>query len=427
MNLLRCQLISRLKSIFPAQFHDRLFLVGGSVRDLLTGRSGADLDLAAALTAVEFGDCGFHLVSGRSTAPIWFRHIPELGSIEISPLSSASDLTGDLSRRDFTINAIALDMTGTIIDPLNGRSDLTQCQLRPCTPESFTNDPLRIFRALRFEADGWRLTANAEALIRGHAWDEHLRKTPIERFSREMIKALSARQPDIFFRRMLEFQVGKGFLPEIFRMPGIPAGPLIHHPEGDLFTHSCQVLQRLAGKTDDPLARFCAFFHDLGKLSTDPARYPKHHGHDQAGFEPARSFCDGLRLPVGYRTALAWTSRLHSTLNLWNELRDGTRIKTAERALKAGLAEILPLVAAADKEGGGEPSGWREALIISALSNGELGIESATMESLPVNKRSGFIFQKKVEQFRNRYLTYARDSSGCPQKPIMKNVERSHE
>jgi tRNA nucleotidyltransferase (CCA-adding enzyme) len=340
-------------------------------------------------------------VSGRSTAPIWIRHIPELGTVEVTPLRSALELTGDLSRRDFTINASALDMTGRLIDPLHGVSDLQQRLLRPCTSESFRNDPLRIFRALRFEADGWRLTADAEAQIREHAWDEQLYTTPVERFSREMLKALTTRQPDIFFKRMLELRIGTGFLPEIFRMPDIPAGPLIHHPEGDLFTHSCQVLQRVAERSSAPLARFCAFFHDLGKLSTAPALYPRHHGHDQAGFEPARSLCDRLRLPASYRSALAWTSRLHGTLNLWHELRDGTKIKTAEQALKAGLAEILPLVAAADKERGTGPCDWCAALKIAGLSTRELGIETATLENMPVKKRSGYIFQKRVEQFEN--------------------------
>jgi len=407
VNLLRDQLISCLKEIFPARFHSRIFLVGGSVRDLLIGRSGADLDLATALSPAEYGDCGFHLVSGRSTAPIWFRHIPELGTIEITPLSAVSDLTSDLTRRDFTVNAIALDMAGRLIDPLHGEPDLQQRLLRPSSSESFNYDPLRIFRALRFEADGWCLTADAKGLIRGRNWNELLLKKPVERFSREMLKALAARQPDIFFQRMLEFQVGTGFLPEIFRMPDIPAGPLIHHPEGDLFTHSRQVLMRVAEQSGNPLARFCSFLHDLGKLSTDPTRYPKHHGHDQAGFDPARSLCDRLRLPASYRTALAWTSRLHGTLNLWQELRDGTKIKTAEQALKSGLADILPLVAAADKEGGSVPPGWRDAVRIAGLSNNELGIETATLENLPVNKRSGYIFQKKVEQFKNRYLMCA--------------------
>ncbi len=85
---------------------------------------------------------------------------------------------------------------------------------------------------------------------------------------------------------MLHHRIGEYYLPELFSMPNIPAGPLQYHPEGDLFTHSMQVMQRVAAKSPDPLARFCGFFHDLGKLSTDPTLYPKHHGHDngRAGY-----------------------------------------------------------------------------------------------------------------------------------------------
>ena len=394
------RLITCLKELFPPQFHDRVFLVGGSVRDLMVGRAGNDLDLSAALSPAEFTACGFHLVTGRSTSPIWFRHLPELGTVEVTPLTDCAELMTDLSRRDFTINAIAMDMTGILIDPLDGSRDLQQRLLRTCTPDSFGNDPLRIFRALRFEADGWRMTADCEALIRDHEWDAALLRIPVERFSHEMVKALGLNQPELFFRRMLELKVGRGFLPEIFCMPHIPAGPLIHHPEGDLFTHCCQVLQRVTARTDDPLTRFCSFFHDIGKLATDPAHYPEHHGHDQAGFEMARAFCDRLRLPACYRTALAWTSRLHGTLNLWDNLRDATRMRIAEQALKAGVSKILPLVSAADKADWIEHNGWRDAVRIAGMTTAELGIEATGLEKMPDSTRSGYILQKRVEQFR---------------------------
>lgn len=400
MNAVAEQLIRCLKDIFPDHYHDRIFLVGGSVRDLLLGKPGADLDLAAALTTAEFAGCGFHLVTGRSTAPIWFQHRTGVGTLEITPLKSASELASNLADRDFTVNAIAMDMNGRLADPLGGADDLRQRRLCVCGTDTFERDPLRIFRALRFASDGWHMTSDCQELIRRHDWTAALRRIPVERFSREMIKALAADRPEMFFQFMLELQVGTDFLPELFRLPQIPAGPLIHHPEGDLFTHSSQVLQRVAATTDDPLARFCGFFHDIGKLATDPASYPRHHGHDQAGFELARKFCTRLRLPASYRNALAWTSRLHGTLNLWDQLRIGTRIKTAEKAFKAGIAEILPLVAAADKASGTELHGWPDALKIATLTTTELGIDTAALAKIPPGKRADRIFQVRVERLR---------------------------
>lgn len=376
--------------------------MGGTVRDILLREEWQDTDLAAALTVDELISSGFRLVTGKSTAPIWFRHDPALGKIEVTPLPDIDSLLNDLASRDFTVNAIAMNLDGEIIDPLNGRCDLESHLLRTCTPNSFLKDPLRIFRALRFEADGWRMTADTEALIQAGDWAEPLLNIPVERFSREMLKALEYAEPERFFQRMLDHNVGKCFLPELFRMPAIPAGPIIHHPEGDLFTHSCQVLQQVSARTDNPLARFCAFFHDIGKLATDREFYPKHHGHDQAGFELASDFCNRLRLPVVYRDALAWTSLLHGKLNLWDELRDATRIKMAGQAVKAGIEEILPLVSAADKADTSEHADWCEAVRISLLTTTELGIDLGRLEEIKVSKRGDYILQKRVELFRGR-------------------------
>ncbi len=392
--------IDHVKGLFPATCHDRIFLVGGSVRDLLLGRAGRDIDLAAALSGDELASLGFRLVVGKSTAPIWFGHDPVFGTVEVTLLSGISGLAADLGRRDFTINALAMTLAGEVIDPLDGRRDLEQRLVRACSTRTFLDDPLRIFRAFRFESDGWHMTAATGALIRERESAHLLAAVPVERFTREMLKALEAPEPERFFQRILELKVGKDRLPELFRMPHIPAGPLIHHPEGDLFTHAIQVLGRVSERTDDPLARFCALFHDIGKLATDPALYPRHHGHDEAGFTLARAFCDRLRLPATYRTALAWVSKLHGTLNRWTELRDATRVRMAEQAVKAGITGILPLVSLSDKAGGVEIEGWADAVRIARMSATDVGIDPARLETMAAGKRADLILQKRVEELR---------------------------
>ena len=112
-------IIDHLKGIFPEETHQRIFLVGGAVRDMLLGQERTDIDLAAALTAGEFIALGFHLVEGKSTAAIWHRHIVGLGTIETTPLADAAGLADDLRRRDFSINAMAVTLAGDVIDPLN--------------------------------------------------------------------------------------------------------------------------------------------------------------------------------------------------------------------------------------------------------------------------------------------------------------------
>ena len=393
------RMITYIAQLFPAAQHRRIFLVGGVVRDLLLGREPLDIDLAAALTAEEFIAAGFRLVAGKTTAPIWFRHDPACGTIEVTPLQEVAELSADLRQRDFTINAMAMTLDGKIIDPLGGRADLVQRRLRTCTSATFNADPARVFRAFRFEAHGWEIQADAEQQIaeqdRSMAWSA----IPMERFSREMLKALAAKEPECFFKRMLKSGIGGAYLPELFRMPLIPAGPLGHHPEGDLFSHAVQVLQRVATVNNDPLTRFCALFHDLGKLATSPALYPKHHGHDQAGFKMALEFCRRLRLPAHYGKALSWINRLHGTFNLWDSLRDATKLRMADQALKAYIVDILPLVAAADKAGGKEPDEWRVVVAVAGMPARELGIDLDCLEQRPPSKRADFIFQARI-----RYL-----------------------
>lgn len=398
-------ILSFLKALFPPFCHDRVVLVGGTVRDMLSGGERRDIDLIAALSPDELHELGFRLVEPASAATIYFRHVPQFGSLEVTRIDSMNDLEEDLRRRDFTVNAMAMDLSGVLLDPLGGEGDVKSSTLRSCREDSFHDDPLRIFRAFRFETDDWRLTPESELLIRRDDWSDPLGIMPVERFSGEMLKALTGKTPERFFQRMIEFSVGAEFLPELFRMPQVPAGPLLHHPEGDLFTHSIQVLQRVAALSDDPLARFCALFHDLGKLSTDPALYPKHHGHDDAGFGMAMEFCSRLRLSATHRTALAWVSSLHGKANKWDELRVSTKVTVAEQAIKGGIARILPLVSAADKPGGLPLAGWDDVVRVAGMNTRELGIDLEKLEAMPGRNRSSFILQKRVEMLRGSSRT----------------------
>jgi len=394
-------LLHPLQQHFPQQYHDRIFLVGGTVRDFLLQQPGRDYDLIAVLPEDLLPSFGFRLVAGKTTGPIWFHHDDQLGKIELIRLDVISQLDADLKRRDFSINAIALSLDGSLYDPLNGQQDLQQRLLRVCSDRSFVDDPLRIIRGLRLMADGWLLLPETAQLIQQRDWADRLACLPVERFSREMVKALAGRQPQRFFEQMLRFRLGAGWLPELFRMPDIPAGPLQHHPEGDLLTHCLQVLQRAAEVSPDPLTRFCAFFHDIGKLSSDPARYPKHHGHDEAGFKPALNLCRRLCLPTEWGRALAWTSRLHGKLNRWSELRDATRLRIAEQARKAGISRVLPVVSAADKPGGSTPAQWFQALDVVAMNSVQLGIDREQLEAMQARHRPDCILQQRIRLLRS--------------------------
>ena len=396
------ELIAALKAFFPERLHPAIFMVGGMVRDVLLGVECQDVDLVAAAPVSELTALGFRLVESKSTPNIYFRFKEPFGKIEITWLPSPDALPEDLSRRDFTVNAMAMSLDGRLVDPLRGKPDLKRRVLHCCSPESLADDPLRILRAFRFECEGWRLDAEAERVLKGRDWTPPLQSIPVERFSREMLKALAKDDPSRFFRRMLEFGIGVNFLPEIFRMADIQAGPPQHHPEGDLFTHSLQVLDRMAGLTPDPVARFCALFHDLGKLYTPPELHPKHHGHDTLGAAQVPAFCKRLRLPVALQRALQATNRLHNNANRWEELRDSTKIRLALDAIKGGIQEFLPLQVAADFHA--SMPGWEAALEVAKLNAAQLGIDPALLDAkeVPPEKLQQIIMQQRVSQFRAR-------------------------
>lgn len=394
-------IINTVKTIFPEPFWAHVWLAGGTVRDMLRGEAGQDLDLIVNLTPEQLRPLGFRPVHPVSSRPIWFQHLQKTGKVELTTITTPGMLTADLQQRDFTINALAMTLDGVLIDPLQGTAAIEARQLHVCSPDAFSSDPIRIFRALRFAAGGWQMTPATTSLIRQQHWEPLLNSIPVERFSKEMLKALAHPDPHQFFMGMLELQVGSSFLPELFRMHAIPAGPLDKHPEGDLLTHSLQVMQRVADQTTDPLARFCALFHDLGKLVTDPQLYPKHHGHDKAGSTLAPSFCKRLRLPAAWHKALSGVCRLHTNANNWHDLRDATKIRMAEEAIRAGISKILALISEADKPGMGSMLGWNTVLQIAQMGTTELGIEQERMAAMAPAERSGYLLQKRIEALRH--------------------------
>ena len=389
--------LARLESIFPAEQRPLVWLVGGAVRNFLQGSSSRDIDLVAALSVERIAASGFRKVVGKSTAPIWFRHLHGFGSVEVTLIERPEALPADLTRRDFTVNAMALTLEGELIDPLHGADDLNAMELKACSASAISDDPLRAFRAFRFEAEGFSLAGKTAALISTSCRDDLLQRLPVERFSREMLKAFAAASPERFFRRMLEFNLGRLWLPELFSMPMVPAGPWQHHPEGDLLTHSFQVLARLAAVDSSPLARFCALFHDIGKLATDPALYPKHHGHEEAGFKAAPPFCRRLALPLEYGRALAWISRYHGNANRLDQLRPATMVRMAEQSIKAGISELLPRIAAADKGVTVSCEKWHRAVAIAGMNCEELGINCDKLLLIKPGKRAELILQRRVE------------------------------
>lgn len=413
-------MLEQLRAFWPAGLHGRLFLAGGAVRDHLLRAPRNDADMVALVSPDILTKLGFVRIDGVSTEPIWARTVAGVGRMEVRPIDPALPLEKELARRDFSINAIAMRLDGTLIDPLGGAAALRQKRLTACSPQAFTDDPIRLFRAFRFECAGYAMDEGTKRLIFGHEWEGALRRIPVERFSREMEKAFGLEKPRLFFTAMREHNVGRGYFPELFQMAKVPAGPKEYHPEGDMLTHSLEVLERAAALSPDPLARFGAFMHDIGKLLTDPAQYPKHHNHDKAGVPLAKKICARLRLPGDWvKTAMA-SSSLHQTAGLWPGLRDATKLRLAESAARQGMERRLPVIVRADR-GNFDDAQWAHAVNAASMTVKELGIDPRIFEEckdddwcknecplhkrgkkcpMPVPDRVSFLTQRRVEKYR---------------------------
>ncbi|MDH5542015.1 MAG: HD domain-containing protein [Nitrospinota bacterium] len=386
------------REFFPPECCKNVFITGGAIRDDMLGEDREDVDIITFLSKDQITQLGFRKILGKSTDPIYVQKIPAIGVVEATIPAEGVTLNEELQRRDFTVNAIAINLSGEFIDPLEGLIDLKNRSLKACTKNTFINDPARIFRMFRFEANGWTATEETKYLVDSINWKIALNDIPVERFTREMLKAMEGMNPSLFFKRMVETGIGGCYFPEIFQMQKVPAGPEKYHPEGDLFSHSCEVLDRAVSLTNNAIARLAAFLHDIGKLGTDPGNYPHHFGHDEAGFQIAGETCDRLRLSSLIRKSVKCTCRLHQSLNEWSKMRTSSKLKKVMHALKAGIEGWLPDVIEAD-HGTLDIKEWETAVKVCKKTTKMLGINPKRFESIKPNDINSILMQYRIECF----------------------------
>ncbi|WP_424681110.1 multifunctional CCA addition/repair protein [Frateuria sp. YIM B11624] len=327
----------------------RRYLVGGAVRDRLLGRPVVDRDhVVVGATPGEMLARGFKPVG--KDFPV-FLH-PDSG--EEYALARTERKTGhgyhgfafhadpgvtleeDLARRDLTINAIAQDEHGGLVDPFHGQRDLEQRVLRHVSP-AFVEDPVRLLRVARFAARfaplGFRVADETMALMRAMVVDGEVDHLVPERVWAETRRALAEAQPSAFVRVLREAGALAVLFPEVDALYGVPQRPE-YHPEVDTGVHLELVLDMAARLAPgDDLVGFCALCHDLGKARTPADVLPGHIGHEHAGVEPLRALAARLKVPAEHAALAELVCREH--LN-------------AHRALKLKPATVLRLLTKLD-------------------------------------------------------------------------------
>lgn len=227
--------------------------------------------------------------------------------------SETVSLEEDLLRRDLTINAMAMDEKGHLIDPYHGQRDLADRMLRHVSP-AFVEDPLRVLRLARFYARyaplGFRVAPETLALIQQMSASGELCDLVPERVWQEVAKVLVEKEPQHFFQLLRDVGALAVLFPEIDSLFGIP-NPEKWHPEIDTGIHTLMVLEAAAKLTQDPVVRFAALVHDLGKAMTPAAVLPKHPGHGIAGVPIIKNLCRRYRIPTVYEELAVLVSQYH--------------------------------------------------------------------------------------------------------------------
>lgn len=324
----------------------KTYLVGGAVRDELLGYPHKEKDwVVVGATPQNMLASGFQQV-GKDFPVFLHPDTKEEYALarterKTSPgykgfeVHASADVTleQDLIRRDLTINALAKDESGTIIDPYNGMQDLNDRILRHVSP-AFSEDPVRILRVARFAARyqhlGFSVANETMQLMKQMVDDGEVDALVPERVWQEMQKALGERSPERFIEVLRGCGALGRILPELDRLFGVPQ-PEDHHPEIDTGIHTLMVLHQACLLSADTEVRFAALMHDLGKGTTPESEWPHHIEHEARGAKIVVDVCKRLRIPNEYRDLAECTARYHLHYHRALELKASTVVKTLER------------------------------------------------------------------------------------------------
>lgn len=320
----------------------KIYKVGGAVRDRLLGIASKDCDwVVVGATAEEMTALGYRQV-GQDFPVFLHPTTHEEYALARTERKQGTGYRGfavdaarhvtleqDLARRDLTINAMAEDDAGRIIDPYGGQQDLAAGILRHVT-EAFVEDPLRVLRVARFAARlGFPVAPETLALMRRIAEGGELSTLAPERLWRELERALAEPYPERFIEVLRDCGALRAVLPEVDALFGVPQPPR-HHPEIDTGLHVLLCLRQAARKAAPLAVRYAVLLHDLGKALTPAEELPAHPGHEARSATLAEAVSKRLRAPVAYRELAVLVARHHLTIHRARELKASTLVDLLE-------------------------------------------------------------------------------------------------
>ena len=390
------------------------YLVGGAIRDRLLGLEVLDRDwVVVGATPEAMVEQGFQPV-GKDFPVFIDKATGEEYALARTERKTAKGYQGfafnaapdvtleqDLARRDITINAIAEDANGALIDPYNGQLDLAAGVIRHVSP-AFVEDPVRVLRVARFAARfKFKVADETQSLMAQMVANGEVDALVAERVWAEMAKALQSDTPQIFFTTLRDCGALARILPEIDSLFGVPQTAK-YHPEIDSGVHTMMVIEQAAKLSSDPLVRFAALVHDLGKAVTPDDVLPSHRGHEQAGLPIIKQFCQRLRIPNKHQSLALAVAQYHLHMHKMFELRPQTVLRMLEQTrslMNRQRAQQIALSCIADARGrtGFETREYPQAELFLAYQDAANAVDASAIAK---QHNGGQAIQKAIQQAR---------------------------
>ena len=423
------------------------YLVGGAVRDRVMGRAVSDRDwVVVGSTPEQMAELGFKPV-GRDFPVFLHPHTHEEYALARTErkttqgyhgfeFSSDPDITleQDLGRRDLTMNAMAMDNAGNLIDPYNGRQDVQRRLIRHVS-DAFNEDPVRLLRVARFAArfTDFSVYPDTRALMIEMVDNGEVDTLVAERIWQEMHQAMQEEKFSRFLVELKECGALQRLLPEVHALFGIPQTAK-YHPEIDTGIHTLMSVDAASVLTRDAMVIFAVMVHDLGKALTPRAELPAHRSHEKRGLKPIESLCDRLGAPTRFREFALKVCQYHLHCHRIRQLKPGTVLEVLEAFdgfRKPELIEKFALCCDADRRGrSGHENDGREAtdrllaMHRAALRVDQKRIARQLLDECGEGRRAGLRIKKAIRNQRIAAIRVVKESI-CNDYPLIADKKSS--
>lgn len=406
----------------------KTYLVGGAVRDEALGLTVVDRDWVVVGSTPEAMVKQGYLPVGKDFPVFIDKKTGEEYALARTERKTAKGYQGfqfnasaeitleqDLERRDLTINAMAKDQDGNLIDPYNGMRDLQDKVLRHVS-DAFIEDPVRVLRVARFAARfNFSIAPETLSLMKAMVANGEVDALVAERVWAEMSKALTTDSPQVFFQVLRDCGALERILPEIDELFGIPQTAK-YHPEIDSGIHTLMVIEQAAKLSQDTRVRFAALVHDLGKAKTPKGELPSHKQHEVRGLPLIKQLCERLRVPKQYQALALAVSEFHLYMHKMYELRPQTVLKMLERTRSLNddeRAKQIALCCIADARGrtGFENRDYSQAELFLEYQQVAKAVDSS---AIAADLNDGKEIQKAIRAARIAALKQHKSSTTCP-------------